>query len=123
VGSHPPPPRTRAPALARIGDTPFDRRFRVQGTESDTHRLLDEGLRAAATAVLDGWVAVWFGRGLKFQVCPGRGAPLDHPVPVSELAFRAESEPHGTEKLVAVVNLLGEIAERGLAQAAASPET
>jgi hypothetical protein len=112
AGHHPPPPKTRAPALPRTGDTTFDRRFRVHGSETATGKLLDDGLRAAASAVLDGWLAVWPLRGLRYQVCPGRGAPLDHPVPVTELAFRAESEPHGTEKLVTVVNLLGEIAER-----------
>jgi hypothetical protein len=115
AGSHPPPPRTKAPALAKVGDAPFDRRFRVNGSEVLTGKLLDDGLRAAASAVLDGWLAVWPGQGLRYQVCPGRGAPLDHPVPVTELAFRAESEPHGTEKLVTVSNLLGEIAERASA--------
>jgi hypothetical protein len=114
--AHPPPPRTAAPAV-RVGDEAFDQRFRVHDRSGGaqptlTARLLDEGLRARATAVIDGWVAVWPGRSLRYRVCPGRGAPLDHPVPITELAFRSGDASGATDRLVRVFELLRELAVR-----------
>ena len=113
VGAHPPPPASRAPVV-KTGDAAFDRRFRVRDEGGLSRDLLDEGRRAAATAVLDGWVALWPGRALCYRVCPGRGAPLDHPIPVTELAFRGAHDPRAVEKIVSVVTLLADVASRGL---------
>ncbi len=112
AGAHPPPPTVAGPRT-QTGDPVFDGRFRLQDAGSHTARLLDDGLRARAAATLDGWVAVWPERALLYRVHPGRGAPLDHPVPVTELAFRAPAEPP-VERLVGVVELLGDLAARTL---------
>ncbi len=117
IGSHPEPPPTSAP-VRKTGDPPFDRRFRVRDDANLTDDLLDELLRARATALVDGWVAFWPARCLYYRVYPGRGAPLDHPVPISELAFRGHDTPVDVERLLSVIDLLGEIASRVELQAA-----
>ncbi len=119
AGSHPPPPTVAGPR-AQTGDPVFDGRFRLQDAAGLTARLLDDGLRARAAATLDGWVAIWPERALKYRVHPGRGAPLDHPVPVTELAFRAPAEPV-VDRLVGVVDLLAELAARSLPPGSADP--
>lgn len=113
TGVHPPPPANRG-SVVRTGDASFDRRFKLKDESDVTSRLFDDGLRARATAVLDGWVAVWPGRALVYSVCPGRGAPLDHPIPVTELAFRGAASPAAAERLAGVLDLLAEIAGRAL---------
>jgi hypothetical protein len=113
VGVHPAPPASRG-APVKTGDAAFDRRFRLEDDGTLTAHLLDDGLRARATASLDGWIAVWAQAALCFQVCPGRGAPLDHPIPITELAFRGAT-PAATERMVVVVDLIAELAERALA--------
>ena len=45
--------------MVRTGDPAFDRRFKLHDRSGVTARLFDEGLRARAAAVLDGWVALW----------------------------------------------------------------
>jgi hypothetical protein len=117
AGAHPPPP-TASGGKALTGDPVFDGRFRLQDAGGLTARLLDDGLRARAAATLDGWVAVWPERSVRYRVHPGRGAPLDHPVPITELAFRAPAEP-SVERLVGVVELIGEVAARTLPASAA----
>ncbi|MBI4511938.1 MAG: hypothetical protein HY698_20055 [Deltaproteobacteria bacterium] len=112
IGSHPPPPEIHAPVV-HTGDVAFDRRFRIKDAGGHTQRILDEGQRARATAVLDGWLALWPEKCLRYSVFPGRGAPLDHPIPLTELAFHHEVDPSMTDKLVSVLGLLCEIAERG----------
>jgi hypothetical protein len=58
---------------------------------------------------------------MRYRVYPGRGAPLDHPVPLSDLALGRTASP---DRLVAVIQLLVEIAERGIVrQAPAAPTT
>jgi hypothetical protein len=102
---HPPPPDTEAPYV-RTGDSVFDGRFRVHDAGGLTERFLDEGLRARAAAVLDGWVAIWRRDGqpsLCYEVFPGRGAPPDHPLPLGEL--RA-GEPVGPDRMLRVFDLL-----------------
>jgi hypothetical protein len=48
---------------------------------------------------------------VRYRVYPGRGAPLDHPMPLSDLALgRAVT----ADRLVAVVELLADIAARGI---------
>jgi len=107
-----------AAPLVKTGDAPFDERFKTRGDALALQRLLDDGLRARAVATLDGWFAYWDGEGLRYRVYPGRGAPLDHPIPLSDLALGRAST---ADRLVAVVELLVEIAARGV-KAAAEPE-
>jgi hypothetical protein len=116
AGAHPPPP-TVAGGRVQTGDAVFDNRFRIQDGAELTAKLLDDGLRVRAAATLDGWIAVWPERAVLYRVHPGRGAPLDHPVPVTELAFRAPAEPPG-DRLVGVVELLGDLAARTLPRTA-----
>jgi hypothetical protein len=100
-----------AAPVFRTGDGPFDDRFKARGNRLAFDKLFDDGLRARAVATLDGWLAYWEPEGLRYRVYPGRGAPLDHPLPVSDLALgRAGS----AERLVAIVQLLVEIAARGV---------
>jgi hypothetical protein len=106
--AHPPP--TMAPVV-RTGDHAFDLRFRVHDEGGLCAKLLDEGLRARAAAILDGWVAVWPGAALRYHVEPGRGGPLDHPLPMTDL--RA-GRPAGTERLVRVFELTAELAGRAI---------
>jgi hypothetical protein len=109
-----------ASPLFKTGDGPFDERFKSRGKPEVLARLLDEGLRARAVATLDGWLAYWEGDGLRYRVYPGRGAPLDHPMPLSDLALGRAASP---ERLIAIVELLVEIARRDLTVGAAAPTT
>jgi hypothetical protein len=110
-----------AAPLFKTGDAPFDERFKVRGNRLSLEKLLDDGLRARAVATLDGWLAYWAPEGMRYRVYPGRGAPLDHPVPLSDLALGRTASP---DRLVAVIQLLVEIAERGIVrQAPAAPTT
>jgi hypothetical protein len=113
------PPRTLgvnpsgppAAPLFKTGDPQFDERFKARGSSLALNKLLDEGLRARAVATLDGWLAYWEPDGLRYRVYPGRGAPLDHPIPLSDLALGRATTP---DRLVAVIELLVEIAEKGV---------
>jgi hypothetical protein len=71
-------------------------------------------------ATLDGWLAYWDKEGVRYRVYPGRGAPLDHPMPLSDLALGRAATP---ERLVAVVELLVEIGVRVLPAAAPAEPT
>jgi len=99
------------PLLIAAGDTSFDERFKCRGSTLAFQKLFDDGLRARVAATLDGWLAYWEREGLRYRVYPGRGAPLDHPLPLSDLALNRAASP---DRLVAVVELLVEIAERGV---------
>jgi len=107
-----------AAPVFKTGDTSFDMRFKARGNALVLNKLLDDGLRARAVATLDGWLAYWDREGLRYRVYPGRGAPLDHPVPLSDLALGKAGNP---ERIVAVVELLVEIAARGMPAALVSP--
>ncbi|MDB4956253.1 MAG: hypothetical protein JWO36_3822 [Myxococcales bacterium] len=93
----------------KSGDKSFDERFKCRGSALALNKLLDEGLRARTVSLLDGWVAYWEPNGLRYRVYPGRGAPLDHPMPLSDLALNRAAPP---ERLIAVIELLVEIAGR-----------
>jgi hypothetical protein len=105
------PPAPPAAPLFRTADAPFDERFKARGNRHAFDKLFDDGLRARAIATLDGWLAYWEPEGLRYRVYPGRGAPLDHPMPLSDLALGRGA---AAERLVAVVELLVEIAQRGI---------
>jgi len=93
-------------------DAAFDERFKLRGSERSFVKLFDDGTRARAVATLDGWLALWAHEGLRYRVYPGRGAPLDHPMPLSDLAMGRV--PPTAERLVTVIDLLVELAARVL---------
>ena len=82
--------------------------------------MFAEPLCARAVATLDGWVAYWEREGLRYRVYPGRGAPLDHPLPLSDLAT---GRPTTADRFVAVIELLVEIGARGVEPQAAAPSS
>ena len=109
-----------AAPLFKSGDAQFDERFKTRGNALALQKLFDEGLRARAVATLDGWFAYWDGHGLRYRVYPGRGAPLDHPIPLSDLSL---GRPVTADRLVAVVELLVDIALRAVIPTADSEPT
>ena len=119
IGAHPEPPATRA-SRVDTGDRPFDGRFLIRDAGGLTATLMDEGIRARAIALIDGWLAFWPECGLLYRVEPGNGAPLDHPIPISELAFRGARAEPVVDRLVAVLDLLVDITRRGLGRDAPS---
>jgi hypothetical protein len=104
----------------KSGEAGFDDRFRCRGSALAFQKLFDSSLRARATATLDGWLAYWERESLRYRVYPGRGAPLDHPLPLSDLAL---GRPVVADRFVAVVELLTEIAARGVEVQAAAPSS
>ncbi len=100
-----------ASPLIRTNDTTFDDRFKTRGSRAALDKLLDDGLRARVAATLDGWLAYWEPEGLRYRVYPGRGAPLDHPMPLSDLALGRAAT---SERLIAIIELLVDIATRGV---------
>ena len=113
VKTHPEPPLTTAPGI-KTGDHSFDLRFRVRDADELTAALLDDGLRARATALVDGWIAYWDKSCLIYRVHPGRGAPLDHPIPITELAFRGSNAPPAVDRLLTLIDLLATMGHRVL---------
>lgn len=111
--AHPHPPSCPRPAHT-TGDASFDRRFAVRGSAAATDELMNDQLRSRATSLLDGWIAFWPEHGLLYRVHPGRGAPLDHPIPITELAFRGEDADLNVDRLVGIIDLLAAIAARAL---------
>ncbi|HSR97178.1 MAG TPA: hypothetical protein VLM79_09020 [Kofleriaceae bacterium] len=101
-----------AAPLFKTGDAQFDERFKTRGSALAFRKLFEEGLRARAVATVDGWIAYWEGESVRYRVYPGRGAPLDHPMPLSDLALGRASAT--AERLVTVVELLVELAARGV---------
>jgi hypothetical protein len=110
-GGNPAPPAA-TPAF-KTADPAFNERFVVRGSAEAFGRLLDDGLRARAIAALDGWLAYWDQEGVRYRIYPGRGSPLDHPMPLSDLAL---GRPATAERLVAVIELIAEIGARGVAR-------
>jgi hypothetical protein len=109
LGSNPAGPP--AAPLFKSGDPQFDARFKTRGSALAFSRLFDEELRSRAETTLDGWLAYWDNDGLRYRVYPGRGAPLDHPMPLSDLALHRPAPP---ERLLAVIELLVALARRGI---------
>jgi hypothetical protein len=106
------PPSPPAAPIFRTGDVQFDERFKTRGSALAFRRLFDDGLCARAVATLDGWFAYWEGEGLRYRVYPGRGAPLDHPMPLSDLALGRAAAT--AERLITVIELLIELGSRGI---------
>jgi hypothetical protein len=101
-----------AAPIFRTGDLQFDERFRTRGSALAFRKLFDDGLRARAVATLDGWLAYWEDEGLRYRIYPGRGAPLDHPMPLSDLALGRATAT--AERLITVIELLIELGSRGI---------
>lgn len=112
--AHPEPPASSGKPR-KLGDPDFDRRFQVRDSGDLSETLLDAELRERAVALIDGWIAVWPERSLRFRVLPGVGAPTDHPIPISELAVRGASAPPNIDRLLALLALIADIGERALA--------
>lgn len=113
VLAHPEPP-AGAGKPARTGDQAFDQRFRLRDRDNLANELFDDGLRARAVKTLDGWLAYWAERALQYRVLPGSGAPLDHPIPISELAVRGLGAPPDVERMVGLIELFSDIGARVL---------
>lgn len=85
-------------------------RYRICDAASLSEDLLDEVTVAAIHKHVRGWLAVWPDNTLRFQVYPGRGAPLDRPIPITALAFQTgKADP---DDLLELLQLLREIASR-----------
>ena len=110
LGSNPPGPP--ASPLFKTGDAPFDERFKTRGSALAFTRLFDAELRSRVLTTLDGWLAYWEHDSVRYRVYPGRGAPLDHPLPLSDLAIGRSATQ--VDRLVAVIELVIEIAARGV---------
>lgn len=109
-GPHPEPPPAGPPM--RADDEPFDQVFRCRGNRDAMLAAIDPGLRARLAATADGWIAGWTRESVRHRVFPGQGAPLDHPLPISDLASRRPVSPAVVERLVARIVLCAEIAQR-----------
>lgn len=109
-GQHPEPPGPLP--VMRADDAPFDAVFRCRGDRDAMLAALDDGLRARATASLDGWIAGWGRESVRHRVFPGQGAPIDFPVPILELASRRPVPPAFASRLVVRIDLCAEIAAR-----------
>jgi hypothetical protein len=121
VARHARAPGSPSPVV-RTGDASFDDRFRVHDDNRLVDKLFDEPLRARASALLDGWLAVWPRELTLYRVCPGSGAPEDGLIPVSDLAQTGVVSRTAAERMINVFTLLGEIARRALdAEADARP--
>lgn len=119
LGSNPAGPPASPPV--KTGDAQFDERFKTRGSEAALRKLFDDGLRARTVATVDGWIAYWDNESLRYRVYPGRGAPLDHPMPLSDLALGRASAT--AERLVSVVELLVDLASRGVSSHPGTPAT
>jgi hypothetical protein len=117
--AHPEPPPSGGKAL--LGDDGFDVRFRSRGDRAALAGALDEGVRARLTATMDGWLAGWSGASLRHRVYPGRGAPIDQPIPLSDLAIK-RAGPESVERLVTMVGLLADVARKVVPERQPEPE-
>ena len=117
TGANPPAPPANPPF--KSGDGMFDAHFKARGNVIALTTMFDESARARAAATLSGWLAYWEGEGVRYRVYPGRGSPLDHPIPISDLAL---GRPNASaERLVAVVELLVEVAAHVIKPQPADP--
>ncbi len=97
----------------RIGDARFDARFRCRGELDAISAMLDEGLRDRLLLTAEGWLAVWVDGGVRSVVHPGRGASLDQPLPLAELAGRGQVGD-ASARLLAWLDTLAALAARAM---------
>lgn len=109
IRPHDEPPDCEGPVV-KTGDEPFDSRFRVRDAVRLTPQLFDDARRSRSTALIDGWLACWPERCLQYRVYPGSGAPLDHPIPITELAFRGDSAAPAVDRLLTVIDVVTDLA-------------
>jgi len=109
--AHPEPPASGA--RVELGDAAFADRFRARGDRAALLATLDEDVRVRLTATMDGWLAVWSGESVRHRVYPGRGAPIDHPIPLSDLALRGAGAD-GADRLITTIAVLADVARRAL---------
>lgn len=106
---HPMPPACSGTVYEEGGED-FRERFYILDTARWSDSLLDDSTRERMLELVHGWIACWPSGTLRFQVYPGRGAPLDRPIPISALAFETgEDSPKG---LVQLLDLLVTLAQR-----------
>lgn len=115
------PPGPPAAPIFKTGDAPFDAKFRTRGNAIAFGKLFDDDARARAIMAFDGWLAYWEKDGLRYRVYPGRGAPIDHPMPLSDLAL-GRVNPNVSDRLVGMIELLVELGSRGLEPSPKPPE-
>jgi hypothetical protein len=101
-----------AAPLFKTGDPAFDERFKTRGNADAFARMFDEELRLRAITTFDGWLAYWERESVRYRIYPGHGAPIDHPMPLSDLALGRSATQ--VERLVMVIELLVELGRRGV---------
>jgi hypothetical protein len=109
--AHPEPPPSGP--RTELGDAGFDGRVRSRGDRAVLGAALDDGVRVRLTATMDGWLAVWAGESVRHRIYPGRGAPIDHPIPLSDLALR-RAGPDAADRLMTTIGVISDVARRTL---------
>jgi hypothetical protein len=109
---HPEPPPA-APRVELAEDLGFASRFKTRGDRAVVTATLDDWIRARLTATMDGWLAVWKDESVRHRVYPGRGAPIDHPIPLSDLATRGAGAD-AVDRMISTIAMLADIAVRAL---------
>lgn len=117
---HPEPPEA-APRF-ELDEVGFDGRFKARGSSRALLATLDDTLRARVTATMDGWLAVWAGASVRHRLYPGRGAPVDQPIPLSDLALM-RAGPDAVDRTVLLLTVLADIAAKVLPEPPPSVET
>lgn len=107
--AHAEPPASGGPV--KLGDARFDARFRCRGDVDAIAAILDDETRDRLLLGAEGWLAVWMEAGVRSVVHPGRGASLDQPVPLAELAARGQAAD-APARLLAWLDMLAAIAAR-----------
>ncbi len=117
---HPLPPECTGKEL--VGSSPeFAKRFHICDSSAWTDSLLDDELSARVLQEVHGWIACWSDGTLRFQLYPGRGAPLNSPIPITSLSF--QNGEASNESMLSLLDLLLDLAQRSLAYAGEdSPE-
>ncbi len=107
---HPAPPRC-SEDIANLADLCPELRdaFVLRGTAAWTEVLLGDDRCKRLGASMSGWVACWPDGTLRSQIYPGRGASLNHPIPIVALAMRHEVSP---DALASLVLLLAQLAQQ-----------
>ena len=103
-------------------DQAFDHRFRCQGSAAALAQLFDDGLRARATALLDGWLVFVERRSLRYRSYPGRSGAVEHFLPLADLA-QGRVPPGAGERALVIFELLLELAARGQLESASDGES